>query len=345
MPLSLFRDRAAPSASRNRWNRGNSLLEIAKEPGTAFQEAMHRIRRCGVARAENGRTLAVWTRQRRPMAYVVISTMQVCAPCLFLALISCGSAQTGPTGSSTQKALIDQMREAAVNYADRLQDFLCTQFTTRSEDSSGFGKHWKVLETQELELGYIAHKEHYRLVKVNGKTTDPDRRIKKGYFRPGGEFGTSLQRIFNPKAAAEFEWDHEESSAGKRSCVFRYHVPLETSTLVMTADLDQVKMAHHGLVTADCDTGAVTRIQIETAPASVIRHGEHVAIGLQLDVAYGLTAIGSKEFLLPQQAIEIVPFGKSRTKAEIRFENYRKYDSDSNITFDDGPIKPPDIIK
>jgi hypothetical protein len=272
---------------------------------------------------------------------------------LAFALVLSLSGQGSEPDAAGQKAMIARMRDAAVNYADRLQDFLCTQLTTRSVDTSGSGKHWKVLETQELELGYIAHKEHYRLLKVNGKTTDLEKRVKKGYFTPGGEFGSSLQMIFTPKAAAEFEWDHEESMAGKRSCVFRYRVPVATTTLVINADADHVKMAHHGFVSADCDTGMVARIQIETEPAYVKRIGRKIAIGMQLDVRYGPATIASKEFLLPQQAIEIAPFGKTLTKAEIEFQQYRKYESNSSITFDDGtkpsqtikPDKPPDVIK
>lgn len=246
------------------------------------------------------------------------------------------SAQSGP---AEQQAMIARMRGAALNYADSLQDFLCTQTTARSVDHSGTGKHWKLLETQELELGYIGHKEHYRLVKVNGKTTALETRVKRGYWRPGGEFGSSLRFIFEPQAAAEFVWDHEETSAGKRACVFRYRVPLATTTYQIRADLDRVKIGHHGFVTSDCDTGAVTRIQIETEPASVKRHGNDIAIGMQLDLRYTPVRIGSNEFLLPEQALEIAPFGKTLTKAELRFDQYRKYDSSSNITFDDGTGK------
>jgi hypothetical protein len=241
--------------------------------------------------------------------------------------------QDGP-----QMALIAKMRDAAAGYADRLQDFLCTQLTARSIDPSGSGKHWKVLETQELELGYIAHKEHYRLLKVNGKTTDLEKRVKKGYFRPGGEFGSSLLKIFDPKAAAVFEWDHEESAAGQRTCVFRYRVPVATTTLIMTADMDHVKMAHHGFVSADCETGMVSRIQIESEPASIFRNGREGAIGVQLDVQYRPASIASKEFLLPQQAVEIARFFDTRTKVEIQFQQYRKYESNSTITFDDGSV-------
>jgi hypothetical protein len=79
----------------------------------------------------------------------------------------------------------------------------------------------------------------------------------------------------------------------------------------------------------------------------VIRHGQQLAIGLRLDVRYGVTAIASKEFP-PPHAVEIVPFGKTSMKAEIQFQQCRKYESNSNITFDDGPVKPdkpPNVIK
>src|ERR1700683_4627758 len=142
--------------------------------------------------------------------------MQLRALPLVFALVLSASGQVSAADDAGQMAIIARMRDAAVNYADRLQDFLCTQLTTRSVDTSGSGKRWKVLENQELELGYVAHKEHYRLLKVNGKTTDLEKRVKKGYFIPGGEFGSSLRKIFDPQAAAEFEWDHEESIAGKR---------------------------------------------------------------------------------------------------------------------------------
>lgn len=251
-----------------------------------------------------------------------------------LALASCASGQA----PSNPDAFIARMREAAINYSDRLQDFLCTQTTKRSTDNGSSGKHWKLLETQELELGYIAHKEHYRLLKVNGKTTDLEKRIHKGYFRPSGEFGTSLMRIFDPHAAAEFVWDHDETNDGVRSCVFRYHVPLAASTLIMASDEDRVKMAHDGFVSADCDSAAITRIQIETEPASVVRDWRNIAIGVQIDIRYRPTVIAGKEFLLPQQAIETAHFGTTKTKVEIEFTQYRKYDSSSNITFDKDPV-------
>jgi hypothetical protein len=64
---------------------------------------------------------------------------------------------------------------------------------------------------------------------------------------------------------------------------------------------------------------------------------------VQLDVRYGLATIASREFLVPQQAVEIAPFGKTLTKAEIQFQQYRKYDSSSSITFDDAIVNPEPV--
>src|SRR5665213_746119 len=103
-----------------------------------------------------------------------------------------------------------------------------------------FSKH------RNSNLAISRHKERSRLLKVNGKDRDPEKSVKKGYWIPGGEFGSSLLYIFAPKVAAQFDWDHEESAAGMRSCIFRYRVPVATSNYVIRADQDQVTMEHHG---------------------------------------------------------------------------------------------------
>jgi len=243
-------------------------------------------------------------------------------------------AQIPEPDAPEKTAMIARMRTAALNYADQLKDFTCMQLMSRSADNSGTGKHFKPLETQELELAFVAHKENYKLLKVNGKTTDLEKRVKQGYFKPSGEFGTSLQKIFDPQANAEFEWDHGELSAGKRICVFRYNVPLASTTMVMRVNLQKVRLGHHGFVYADCDTGAVTRFQTESDIPTIKEQGHNIQVGEQLEVRYGPVVIDSKEFLLPQEAEEIARFYKTLTKSEIQFQQYRKYDSNSTITFD-----------
>jgi len=251
---------------------------------------------------------------------------------LATATVLFGMIAHGQTPDPNQ--VISRMKEAARVYAERLQDFVCTQLQKRSIGSSPGGPHWKLLERQVSVLEYVNHKEHYSLLEVNGETLEPERRIKRGHFLPGGEYATALRKIFDPKAQAVFDWDREERSGAAHICVFRYSVPQATSTVIMQADADHVQLGHHGMVWADCDTGAVTRFQMETDMGEVTRMGRKVPLGQRLEVRYAPAMIGSQEFLLPEAVDEAVLFYKTWTRVEIQFQEYRKYDANSVIRFD-----------
>ena len=157
-------------------------------------------------------------------------------------------AQVLTSGAAAHEAAISRIREAALAYGERLQNFTCVQTTARSIGPSIDGPRWKPLETQELALNYVDHREHYKLLKVNGETTDLQKRIKAGYFTGYGQFGSALLNILDPKTNARFEWDHDESGPAGDVCVFHYQVPESGSRIVLTADKDQVKVGHHGTV-------------------------------------------------------------------------------------------------
>ncbi len=257
------------------------------------------------------------------------------------ALAFCAGGQVSAPGAAEQKVIVSRMRERALAYADRLQDFTCIQLISRSAGASPTGNRWKLLETQELELSYVGHRERRRLLKVNGESTDPEKRIKLGpYFTPSRAFGSGLREIFDPKGNPVFEWDHAETSPGGRVCVFRYRVPEASTTTEVTVNELRVKLGHRGIVYADCDTGSVVRFKSETARKKVTTHGRRVSVELRLDVRYAPTMIGSKEFLLPQTAMETALFNKTWTKAELQFQQYRKYDVNSTVQFDDTGRKP-----
>jgi hypothetical protein len=251
---------------------------------------------------------------------------------LLAALVVCAGGQSNAPDAAAQEAMISRMRQAALEYGDRLQNFTCVQTQARSIGPSPTGTKWKTLETQEQELNYVDHREHYRVLRVNGETTNLEKRIKRGYFQGHGEFGSALQNIFLPQSNAAFEWDHAEAG----SCVFRYRVAQASSLVVITADLDKVKLGHHGMVWTDCDTGAVTRLLTETDEGEVRRAGRRVGLGYRLEVIYSPTAIGAAEFLLPQSAVRTALFYKTWTKAEIQFRQYRKYDANSTVKFEEG---------
>ena len=136
----------------------------------------------------------------------------------------------------------------------------------------------------------MGHREGHTLLKVNGRPPEAGQKISGGYFHPGSEFGSYFRKVFDSAAHAEFVWDHEEQSNGRRLCIFRYRVPLFTSTWSVTANGDEIRMGHHGFVHADCETGGVMRLQLETEIS------ERKPVGIQADIHYGPVVIGSMEF-------------------------------------------------
>ncbi len=263
--------------------------------------------------------------RKRDFGYDCVMRTAGLFACVGLAISA--NCQPSAPDNAEQQAILSRIREGAISYADRLQDFTCIEITVRSAGGLGAHTHWKRLEQQELELTYVAHREGLKLLKVNGKPATAGK-IKKGaYFSPGGEFGSYFRKVFDPKAQAEFDWDHEEALLGRRTCVFRYRVPRSTSTWSVTANADEIVMGHHGVVHADRQTGAVMRLQLETE----ISDGKPV--GIQADVHYGLVEIAGQEFLLPQTVEEIARYHGTLTKVEMEFRDYRKYSSDSTITF------------
>src|ERR1700676_1142794 len=109
---------------------------------------------------------------------------------LLAGMLALASGQTPESDAAARNAILTRMKDAAVNYADRLQDFLCVERIKRSKEDSGPFKHWQALDTQEREVGYISHQEHYRVLSVNGKPPAAEK-IKPGYFLPSGEFGAA----------------------------------------------------------------------------------------------------------------------------------------------------------
>jgi hypothetical protein len=245
-----------------------------------------------------------------------------------------------PAVADAHAALIARMRQAAHVYTQGLEDFLCTKITTRSGDRSGAGSRWKPLDVQESEVRYVNHQETETLLKVNGQSAKL--KIKQGYFIPGDEFGDKLLQIFSSSVHAQFTFDHQESAGSQQLCVFRYRVPFETSRWGMSDGTQSVGFAHHGMVYADCDSGAVMRFHMESEPAEMHRLMFHFPVGERLDVSYRPTLIAGKEFLLPFSAEAIAWYDTDWTRAEMQFQNYRKFQSNSRIIIPDHQETVPD---
>ena len=263
--------------------------------------------------------------------------------------------------------MIAGIRQQALEYTGNLPNFICTQVTRREmamappdllgvRESGGRGQpsrlgssgagQWQRVDAIEEQLSYFDRTESYKLQKVNGKTPAAGQQRPPG-LSSTGEFGTTLDGVFEPETQAEFSWKRWDTLRGRSVAVFSYRVVQSRSLAQLSAGSSNVVVGYHGLVYADRDTSVVLRITTEAeAPGDFpLQDVTHV-----LD--YGLALIADKQFVLPlhgemqsRVSEDFVRSGKLGGRSrqvmmrnEIDFRQYRKYTAESELKLD--PDKP-----
>src|SRR5262245_35145403 len=152
-----------------------------------------------------------------------------------------------------QRALIERVREYALNYSKSLPNFICTQVTRRYFDPSGL-QFWEMQDTLTTRLTYFEQKETYKLVMIDNRATDQSYHSLGGATSTG-EFGSMLQQIFDKESAAAFRWLRWATLRGKRAHVYTYRVPQPNSQWRLDYERKQeVVVGYTGLIYVDRDT-------------------------------------------------------------------------------------------
>jgi hypothetical protein len=231
-----------------------------------------------------------------------------------------------------QRPVLSQARQAALEYSRSLPDFLCTQMVRRYDDLPGT---WRLKDTLEVKLTYFEHKEDYRLLTVNGRSSMRDYETVGGAVSEG-EFGTLLRSLFAPESQTDFRWERWAMVRGRPAHVFSFRILPEHSTYRLaylsgsSSDRHDTPTGQHGLVYIDRDTQRTMRI---LADADHIPDGFPVsAVTTVLDFAS--TAIGGQSWLLPLRAEVRMTTTRFRTRNLVEFRNYQKFAADARITFE-----------
>ncbi len=256
--------------------------------------------------------------------------------------------QDPPPSSEEQAAIIDELRDYALNYSSNLPDFICTQVTKRYGAPRPGGKYggspnddprWQAFDELTMRLSYFNQHEDYKLILHNNTPTVQDYRTVGG-SSSYGDFGTMLRKIFERGTEARFEWDHWGTLRGQRVMAFAYKVDQERSEYhiqVPDQHLDIIA-GYHGLVEADKRTHKIMRITVE---ADNLPAGYPVK-STRTILDYDYTDISGHTFLLPLKGQVFMTAADIVTRNDESFHNYRKYSADTSISFDDTDI-PPDI--
>ena len=239
-----------------------------------------------------------------------------------------------PPTAQEQSIILDKAREIALQYTATLPNFICTETVRRYGGKNG-RDDWQPRDTLVIDLAYSEKGERYRLLSIDGKPTTRSFG-KVGGFTSNGEFGTLLAWIFRAKSATEFHWDRWSVLRGRPAHVFTYRIPQNHSEYQVNLRGAFFKRYHlvaafSGLIFVDGETSQVMRI---THAAEAIPADFPVA-GTPASLDYGFAEIGGRTFLLPLQAeLVVLMRDGSRNRNLIEFGNYRKFSSETTLTFE-----------
>jgi len=252
--------------------------------------------------------------------------------------------------SDDVQGLLARMTDYAFVHLQKLPNIICTQATQfYGERRDKLKAGWRAEDLVEEEVRYAGGEENYRTLRVNGQPDDrPLENIRGAWNR--GEFGSILAFTFDPSSQAHFTWDHSESLHGSQVAVFRYAVDqahskysvccLQMGSITIHGVIQPQKKpwlsAYRGFVSADRETGRILRLDyrnVDMPPESPLRDARHV-------VDYASFTIGDRSYWLPSRVTHYIRTPEYRTRDEIQFSNYRRFDAESTILFpaeDDAP--------
>ncbi len=247
-----------------------------------------------------------------------------------------------PPSEQEQKEVLDKVREYALSYTANLPDFLCTQVTRRYVDPAGM-EFWRQMDTLTARVAYQNHKEDYQLVLVNNHLVKDVSFQSVGGATSAGEFGSLMAELFEPSTEASFRWERWATLRGQRAHVYAYQVAKARSKWHVTYGKDHqfdIVPGYHGLVYVDRDSLAVLRIQMvpDLPPDFPLQQ-----VSDTLD--YDLAEISGHKFMLPLKAQVRMRDSKLLTRNDVEFRLYRKFSTESSISFDTPEPLPDDQTK
>lgn len=241
-------------------------------------------------------------------------------------------------------ALIERSRQKALDYARSLPDFVCTEvirrFSQNAPDHPRNGVRgpwvplpfrWVPTDKLTVKLSYSQLKEEHKLISINDRPTD----LKYEGLTGGtgaGEFGGTLQNIFQTAAQTAFRWESWKTVRRHRRAVYAYQVDVTHSHYMVVTGAPgatrQAIVGFHGNLEIDRETGEVLHF---TYLAEIPKE-------LNLDQAdttvdYDLADVGGRDYLLPVHSQTEMRSPRLSVRNDVDFREYRKFSADSVIDY------------
>jgi hypothetical protein len=240
-----------------------------------------------------------------------------------------------PPDSVRQQQILDRMREYALSYNANLPNFICVEVVRRTVDPRGTDRYMS-LDTILAKVSYNEGREQYKVYSVGGKFVEtPMEKVGGGGARSTGEFAGMMRSIFEPASQAEFNWDHWGTLRGRRMAVFSYFIDSGHSSYSISyesgpGDDQRIVTAYRGRIYADEYTGEIDRIEfiaIDIPKSFPVSETTEILDYDQVDIS-------GKQYVVPLIAQLYMVAGHQKSKNRIEFRDYRKFGTESVITYD-----------
>jgi len=243
-----------------------------------------------------------------------------------------------PDGTVTQvhptsnDPVIEGARQAAFSFSETLPNYVVKQFTTRYQTDTARGNRtaWQALDVVTADVVYENGKESYKNILVNGKA--PKDAVEKSGSWSTGEFATILQGLLHPSTDADFHGKRSTTIVNRPAFRYDYTVDQKNSQWQVHASAEEYIPGYSGSVWIDKENNRVLRIEMSAKDMPAKFPLDQV----ESAVDYDYVLIGNQKFLLPvhSEALSCVRGSSECTRNVIEFRNYRKFGTDTSITFE-----------
>ena len=246
----------------------------------------------------------------------------------FLFLPAVLSAQADAPPAAERERVLQTVGAFARDYIDHLPDFICQRVTQHNIRDAG-ATDWKPQIKIGEELTYFKHQERYRVFAVNDSPAKKLPNVRPALVSSAGDFGNTLNGLFQPDSQATFEWKGWKTVRGKRAWTFSFHTPSGydiTDCHSVAFHLGTCKTAHYprrGVIYLAED--GLTLLRLDLEPENLPSYRE------RRTVDYGPVSIGGTEYLLPVADVFERLTDKTHFRNESTYRDYRKFSADSTI--------------
>jgi hypothetical protein len=271
-------------------------------------------------------------------SWLVVVTL--CVPGAFAAPWQSDGAASAPAAGvaegpapddATQQKMLGAMGQYASAYISNLPNFICEQVTEQFQ-AGRKSDRWKKGDTLTSTLTFNQGKEHRNLQLVNSKPIKAGMREWRTPLTTEGEFGILLSRVFGGASNASFKWSGWQTINGQRVAVFDYSIDQQHSTLRLSrSDLAYAVVPYHGSVYGNAETGVIWRVT--DGASDLPKDLDTQAMATSID--YGEVTIGAAKYMVPVKASAEADTKERKVRNDMAFRNYRKFESESTITFGD----------